>query len=188
MPSDLSAIDFAAARTAMIESQLRPQGISDPQIIAAFQSVPREVYVAQDAQALAYGDRGVPGAQGTMLMPPAALAQLIQALEPVAGERALVVESGDSYAAAVLEAMGVEISSSEGHVDIILIDGAVGHVPERLTDRLRDGGRIAAAVREDGVTRLMLGRKSGGSIGFTSIGDAFVPPLAGFEQPQAFVF
>jgi protein-L-isoaspartate(D-aspartate) O-methyltransferase len=39
--------DFAAARRAMIDSQLRPQGVSDPAVLAAMASVPREEYVPE---------------------------------------------------------------------------------------------------------------------------------------------
>jgi protein-L-isoaspartate(D-aspartate) O-methyltransferase len=188
MSSDLSVTDFAAAREAMVDSQLRPMGIADPRVIAAFRSVPREDYVAADAKALAYGDRGAVGKHGGMLMAPAALAQLVQALEPVPGQRALVVGGGDEYAAAILDAMGVDTSGDDGPADMILVDGAINHLPATLTGRLREGGRLAAALRSDGVTRLVLGRKSGGTIGLSTIGDAFVPALTGFEQPQEFVF
>ena len=40
--------DFAAARRAMIDSQLRPQGVSDPAVLAAMGSVPREQFRARE--------------------------------------------------------------------------------------------------------------------------------------------
>jgi protein-L-isoaspartate(D-aspartate) O-methyltransferase len=34
--------------------------------------------------------------------------------------------------------------------DLILIDGAVEHIPQALIDRLAEGGRLAAGLRESG--------------------------------------
>ena len=39
--------DFAAAREAMVESQLRPQGVTDPAVLEAMRRIPREDYVPQ---------------------------------------------------------------------------------------------------------------------------------------------
>ena len=61
-------------------------------------------------------------------------------------------------------------------------------VPERLIEQLADGGQLGGALVERGVTRLIVGRKSGGSFGYLSIGDSAVPLLRGFERAEAFVF
>lgn len=191
----MSPTDFAAARQAMIDSQLRPQGVTDPLVIAAMGSVERERFVPEDARALAYADRPVPLGAGRALPAPSTLGILLDAVRPVAGERALIVGSDDGYAAAVLGAIGVRpvpasarAGSEEGSVDIVLIDGAVDHIPEAIVERLADGGRLAAALIDGGVTRLILGRKSGTAFGYRVIGDADVPVLPGFTRPPAFVF
>ena len=72
--------------------------------------------------------------------------------------------------------------------DLILIDGAVEHVPDAIVDQLADGGRIAAGILEDGVARLSIGRKAGESIGFVAVSDAATAILPGFEKPRAFSF
>ena len=178
----------------MVESQLRPQGIADPVVVEAFASVPRERFVPHESLPLAYSDRSVKLGEGRFLMAPAALALLIQALEPRAGERALVV-GGSGYSAEVLRAMGVDAADADpgagkqgGQFDIILIDGAIEEVPEAIIDQLAVGGRLATAIIDRGVTRLTVGTKSAGGFGLRSIGDAAVPPLPGFERRQAFVF
>src|SRR5437868_5393274 len=99
--------DFAAARRAMIDNQLRPEGVTDPAVLAAMASVPREQFVPEAMRALAYSDRPLGLGNGQALMPPAALARLLTEIEPRAGERALVVGSGNHYAAKVLEALGL---------------------------------------------------------------------------------
>lgn len=37
-------MDFKAARRAMVDSQLRPQAVTDPLVIAAMATVPREQF------------------------------------------------------------------------------------------------------------------------------------------------
>jgi protein-L-isoaspartate(D-aspartate) O-methyltransferase len=72
--------------------------------------------------------------------------------------------------------------------DLILIDGAVEIVPEALIEQLVDGGRLAAAMIEDGVTRLSIGRKAGDGFGMIAFADAAAAILPGFEKPRTFTF
>jgi protein-L-isoaspartate(D-aspartate) O-methyltransferase len=187
--------DFAAARRAMIDSQLRPQGVSDPAVLAAMAAVPREEFVPEAVRAIAYSDRPIDLGQGKAMMPPSALASLVSALEPRPGERALVVGSGNAYAARVLEAIGLDVdladtadSAAKAFYDLILIDGAVGEVPAGLAAALVPNGRLATGVDDDGVTRLAIGRVSGGVLGLRRYADSEVPVLPGFSRPRAFTF
>ena len=72
--------------------------------------------------------------------------------------------------------------------DLILVDGAVETVPKALIDQLAEGGRLAAALIEDGVTRLCVGRKAGDGFGMHAFSDAAAAILPGFEKPRAFTF
>jgi len=72
--------------------------------------------------------------------------------------------------------------------DLILIDGAVEHVPQAIIDQLADGGRLAAALIDEGVSRLCIGRKAGGGFGMTAFADAAAAILPGFEKPRTFTF
>lgn len=187
--------DFAAARRAMIDSQLRPQGVTDPAVLAAMAAVPREEFVPEAVRSLAYSDRPIDLGNGKALMPPAALAQLVSELRPRAGERALVVGSGNGYAAKVLEALGLDVEQAEGHhsagkaiYDLILIDGAVEDIPAGLVARLAPEGRMGAAIADNGVTRLAIGRVAGGVLGLRRFADAEVPLLPGFTRPRTFTF
>lgn len=208
--------DFAAARLAMVESQLKPLGVTDPAVLAAMSAIAREDFVPGNVRALAYVDRAVPLGEGRFLAAPAVLGQLLTQMMPHRGGRALVVGAGSGYSAAVIEAMGLGVVALEcstelaararengiavvegrleaGHkkgapYDLILIDGAVEKVPEALVDQLADGGRLGSGLVERGVTRLIVGRKSGDAFGFLSIGDAGVPLLPGFARARAFTF
>jgi protein-L-isoaspartate(D-aspartate) O-methyltransferase len=187
--------DFAAARRAMIDSQLRPQGVSDPAVLAAMSSVPREEFVPEAVRPLAYSDRPLDLGDGKAMMPPAALGRLVMELEPRAGERVLVVGSGNGYAANVLQALGLEVDTASGTApagksgyDLILIDGAVEEVPESLVSRLAPDGRLGTGISDNGVTRLAIGRRAGNSLGLRRFADVQVPVLTGFTRPRAFTF
>lgn len=72
--------------------------------------------------------------------------------------------------------------------DLILIDGAVEAVPDAIVAQLAQGGRLAAAILDRGVTRLGIGRKAGGGFGFTIFTDAAAAILPGFVRPKTFSF
>ena len=178
----------------MVDSQLRPQGVNDPAVIAAMSSVPREDFVPESQRPLAYSDRSIPLDDGRALPAASVLGQLLTALAPERGERALVVGSGSGYSAAVLSAIGVDVTTSEkaakkDNFDFILIDGAVETIPDSLIAQLRDGGRLGTGiVDKSGITRMATGRKVAGAFGLQTIGDASIPLLPGFERPRAFTF
>ncbi|MEP7130523.1 MAG: protein-L-isoaspartate O-methyltransferase [Sphingomicrobium sp.] len=208
--------DFAAARAAMVESQLRPQGVSDPAVVRAMASIPREEFLPEHSRALAYIDRAVTIGGGRFLVAPAALGQLLTQMMPEPEQRALVVGAGSGYSAAVLAAMDLDVVAVEsspelaakardlgitiieapleaGHrdgapYDRILIDGAVEAIPDVIVGQLADGGYLGTGLLDRGVTRLIVGRKSGGAFGYLSIGDAGVPALPGFTRAKAFTF
>jgi protein-L-isoaspartate(D-aspartate) O-methyltransferase len=208
--------DYSLARRAMVDSQLRPEAVTDRGVLAAMATVERERFVPESAKALAYFDRPLRLAGGRAMMPPAALGRLLSELAPRTGERALVVGSGTGYAAALLEAIGVDtvaLESDEGLAraardagvetvvgdlaagwakdapyDIVLLDGAVEEVPGDLLKQLTENGRLAGAIADRGVTRLVVGRVAGGSLGLRSLADADVAVLPGFSRPRAFNF
>ena len=208
--------DFAAAREAMVENQLRPQGVTDPAVLAAMGRVRRENFLPNHTRPLAYADRSVAIGNGRFLPAPAVLGQLLTQMMPERGQRALVVGAGTGYSAAVLADMGLEVTALESDpgllaaareqgvevveapleggyaagspYDHILIDGAVEFIPDAIVDQLADGGRLGTALVDRGITRLVVGRKAGGAFGYLSIGDAGVPALPGFSRPKAFTF
>jgi protein-L-isoaspartate(D-aspartate) O-methyltransferase len=208
--------DFAAARAAMVESQLRPQGVTDPAVLDAMGTVPREDFLPPDTRPLAYVDRALPMGDKRFLPAPAVLGSLLTQMMPVRGQRALVVGAGTGYSAAVLHAMGLSVTALEssaglvakarergieivegaleagwrkgGPYDQILIDGAVEYLPDAIVDQLAQGGRLGTALVDRGITRLIVGRKAGDAFGYLSLSDAGVPTLPGFTRPKTFTF
>lgn len=72
--------------------------------------------------------------------------------------------------------------------DVLVIDGAVQHVPQALVDQLRPGGRIVAGLDDRGVTRLASGVRSEGGFGLSPFADIDCVVLPGFARPKAFTF
>lgn len=70
----------------------------------------------------------------------------------------------------------------------IVIDGLVDEIPLALVDQLAPDGRIVAAVMNDGVSRLALGRTAGEHIGYQYFADCGACPLPGFEKAKSFKF
>jgi protein-L-isoaspartate(D-aspartate) O-methyltransferase len=94
--------DFALARRNMIDGQLRPNRVTNAQLLAAVSDLPRERFLPDGLQSVAYADDDVPLGGGRYLMEPMVLARLIQALQALPEDRALVVASGRGYGAALL--------------------------------------------------------------------------------------
>ena len=208
--------DHARARESMVDSQLRPQGVDYPPVIEAMAAVPREDFVAADARPLAYIDRSVPMGDGRMMSSATVLGLLLTEAAPQAGERALVVGCGTGYSAAVLERIGLKVTALESSkalaararengidavegpldqgwkkgapYDLVLIDGAIGHIPDAIVAQLTGSGRLATALVDRGVPRLAIGRRAGDGFGLYTIADSGAAALPGFSKPKSFTF
>jgi protein-L-isoaspartate(D-aspartate) O-methyltransferase len=208
--------DFAAARLAMVESQLRPQGVTDPRVLSAMRTVAREDFVPAEARAMAYADRAVPLGDGRSLAAPSVLGQLLTEMMPEPGMRALVVGAATGYSAAVLAAIGLDvlglestphlaararelgIDVAEGPLEegwkskapyhLILIVGAVEFIPETIISQLTDHGRLGTALIDRGICRLAIGRRAGKGFGLQTMADSGAAALPGFKKPRTFTF
>lgn len=91
-------------RSARMVLAMRRQGILDPHILSAFESVDRSVFIDHSLDRLVFEDCSVPIACGQSIPAPSLIAQLIAALElDHAGIREiLVVGAGSGYSCALL--------------------------------------------------------------------------------------
>jgi protein-L-isoaspartate(D-aspartate) O-methyltransferase len=71
---------------------------------------------------------------------------------------------------------------------LILIDGAVEHIPEAIIAQLTDHGRLGTALIDRGVCRLAVGRRAGNGFGLHTMADAGAAALPGFAKPRSFTF
>jgi protein-L-isoaspartate(D-aspartate) O-methyltransferase len=75
-----------------------------------------------------------------------------------------------------------------GPYDVILIDGAVMEIPAALEAQLKDGGRLVAVVRREGVGRATVVTRAGNAFSRREAFDAMTPVLPEFTSAPKFVF
>lgn len=97
--------DFAVAKANMIESQIRPSGVTKASIIDAIAAVPRERFVPRSRQSVAYVGGEVEVAPGRCLLDPTVFARMIAAAEIQAPDLVLDVGCATGYSTAVLAAL-----------------------------------------------------------------------------------
>lgn len=93
---------FADARQNMVDNQLRPNKVTDPNILAAMAELPRERFVPKVKQGTAYVDEDIEVAPGRFLMEPVVLARLLQALDLTSETTVLNIGCATGYDAALL--------------------------------------------------------------------------------------
>ena len=192
------APDFTAARRHMIESQLRTSGINDAWVLDRMAAIPREDYVPEAARASAYVDRTVPLGAGAFLAPPLAQGQILTHAKPRADERTLLIGPATAYLAALIlplvgelrEATPDEVLSGDvdGAFDLVIVDGAIEHVPAQLAATLAPSGRLVTGVVSRGVPRLAIGRHSGADVSLMTLVESQLPRLPAFDRPQSWTF
>jgi protein-L-isoaspartate(D-aspartate) O-methyltransferase len=167
--------DFVAARTHMIESQLRPNKVTDERVLEAFARIRRELFVPEQMRPIAYIDEDIPVGHGRYLMEPMVAARLIQASSPRRTDNAMVVGAGTGYEAAVLSLLTRAVVALESEEELArraraalveehiasvsVVEGALshGHRPRAPYDVILFAGAvaelpsdIAAQLAEDG--------------------------------------
>ena len=121
----------------------------------------------------------------------AVVARLAGSVVAVEEDARLVAKARENLAGTsvqIVEAPLTEGYAAGGPYDFILIDGAVEFVPDAIVAQMVDGGRIAAALLENGVSRIAIGRRAGDGFGLAAISDSASTVLPGFVRPRAFTF
>jgi protein-L-isoaspartate(D-aspartate) O-methyltransferase len=141
-------VDYAAVRLNMVESQLRPNKVTDEAVLAAFLAVPRERFVPAGLRGAAYIDDALPLGGGRYLMPPMVLARLLQLARIGPDDTVLEIGCATGYGTAVLARLTRSVVAVEG-------DRALA---AQATARLRELGLGNAAVVEAPPTQGYPGR------------------------------
>ncbi|HVL19562.1 MAG TPA: rRNA adenine N-6-methyltransferase family protein [Amaricoccus sp.] len=105
--------DFAAAREAMVDRQVRPADVTLYPIIAAMLVVPREDYVPEALAPVAYLGEHVPLGGGRVVLDPRVFAKLLDALNVGPEDLVLDVGCGLGYSTAVLAEMAEAVVAVE---------------------------------------------------------------------------
>jgi protein-L-isoaspartate(D-aspartate) O-methyltransferase len=110
---NVQTFDSAAARQALVDSQVRVNDVTDKHIQAAYRRVPREAFAPAGLGAAAYSETDIETGPGRWLWRARDSAKLLQGLEPQAGQSALVIGGGLGYIAAILTEIGLKVTALE---------------------------------------------------------------------------
>jgi protein-L-isoaspartate(D-aspartate) O-methyltransferase len=111
--------DFERQRLAMVESQVRPNNVTDRRLLVALRGLPRESFVPPALRALAYMDGSIEvfpsidGAPARFLLAPMVLARLVQLCSIEPSDRVLDVGCATGYSTAVLARLGHSVIGLE---------------------------------------------------------------------------
>jgi protein-L-isoaspartate(D-aspartate) O-methyltransferase len=157
----LIADPFRAARLLL---HLRQEGVTDPRVLTAMETIDRAAFVDDPELApLAFEDALLPIPCGQVILRPAATGHLLQALSlPEDGSaRVLLVGFGSGYSAALLASLSTEVCALErygqlvregqarlerlgiGNVTVRQEDGLMGWPEPRLFDRILLAGSVS---------------------------------------------
>lgn len=196
--AELTANSHAAARHAMIVSQLRTSGVNEPWVLAAMARVPREEFVPAAMRDAAYIDRAIPLDGGRFLASPLVHARTLAEAAPKPSDKALLIGDAAGYLAALLRPLvgslevvdpaAVATLSGPGDYSLVVIDGAIEVLPDVLGAQLAEGGRIVTGLIVRGVARLATGCKAAGSVSLLPLAELGIPALPEFAAPKRWSF
>lgn len=103
--------DYAAQRTNMVESQLRPNQITDEAVLTAMEELPREIFVPAALADVSYIDEDLTIAPGRTMLEPMVQARLAQSAGIKPGDKVLEIACGTGYGTALLAKLGAKVTA-----------------------------------------------------------------------------
>jgi protein-L-isoaspartate(D-aspartate) O-methyltransferase len=102
----------------MVETQIRPRGVSDPAVLQAMERVPRHVFVPPEYVHQAYADYPLPIGRGQTISQPYIVALMTEMLHLSPESSVLEVGTGCGYQAAVLAEIARQVYTVEIIADL----------------------------------------------------------------------
>ncbi len=222
-------VDMAQARSAMVESQIRPNRVTDRRLLAAMGTIERERFLPPSKRTFAYIDEDIPlsadnvAANTRFLMEPMPFARMVQAAEISADDVVLDIACGTGYSTAILACLAssvVAIESdqaladaatrtleeldvdnaavvtgalNEGYAeeapyDVIVLNGAVEHIPDTLCRQLKAHGRIVGVLGTGPAGEIKVWTRRDDRLTHRTVFNAAIKPLPGFARAPGFRF
>ena len=213
--------DYAARRTTMVDTQVRPCDVTKFPVIEAMLRVERELFVPRDKREAAYIGENVDLGGSRVVLDPRTLGKMLDFLNIQNDELVLDIGVGLGYSSALISRLSEAVVAVEddpdriseaeetlgrvgadnvvlhngaladgaaqhGPYDVIILQGAVEHIPDEILGQLKDGGRIACIFNKDALGIVKIGHKLNGKVNWRFAFNAAAPVLAGFERPKAF--
>lgn len=109
------------ARQQMISQQLRCWSVLDEQVLHTMAAVPRELFVPDDYQALAFADTSIMLDGGLNILAPKLEGRLLQALALKSSDQLLVIGSGNGYLLACASKLARQVHCIETNPEIAAV-------------------------------------------------------------------
>ncbi|NOU25496.1 MAG: protein-L-isoaspartate O-methyltransferase [Methylotenera sp.] len=140
------------ARFNMIEQQIRTWEVLDPVVLALLDEVPRENFVAESQQGLAFADVELPIGHDQTMLSPKIEGRILQALSIKKTDKVLVIGTGSGYLTALIAKLAAHVHAVEiipelsslantrlqqhhiNNVSLHIADGANGYAAEAPYD------------------------------------------------------
>lgn len=219
-------MNYAAARTHMVDSQIYTSGVISPALLEAFKTIPRENFVPEALKNVAYKDEEITLGDNRFLLEPMTFSKMLQAVDLKPDDVVLDIGAATGYSSAILSSLVstvVALEENEDYLvkansvwsnldlcnivaqngsltggyaekapfDLILINGAVDHVPQNLLDQLAPNGRMITIIKEGGQTignATLIQNLGENQFSSYNLFNAGCPYLPGFEPKPAFSF
>ena len=151
---------FVTLRKAMVDSQIRPNKVIDDQVIEAFSTVPRELFVNRNMQEMAYIDEDIHLSGGRFIIEAMVMARMVQALKLTPSDNVMCIGAGNGYGAAILSSLAASVIAVETRTQMVekaqqivagLDIGNVAVVKSRLQDGYPSEAPYQGIIIEGGV-------------------------------------
>lgn len=120
--------DFAARRTMMVDTQVRPNDVTKFPVIEAMLAIPREEFVPASRRPVAYSGENLELGDGRVLLEPRTLAKMVDMLDIQPTDLVLDIGCGYGYSAAVIARMAEAVVGIEENEEM------AGEAERRLAD------------------------------------------------------
>jgi len=114
-------LDLAAAREQMITQQVRTWNVLDARVLEALRSVPREQFVPDGYQDLAFADSNLPLPHQQVMFAPKIEGKILQYMNIQHTDEVLVIGAGSGYLAACVGRLASKVRVLEFYPDLVTV-------------------------------------------------------------------
>jgi protein-L-isoaspartate(D-aspartate) O-methyltransferase len=155
LPGTILMSDFKSARETMVDSQIRPNAVTNVALLKALLDTPREAFVPPSQRNLAYMDGALrieaarDGQPARYLLPPMVFAKLAQLAAVKDTDKVLDIGPGTGYSTALLARLGREVIGLESDAGLAaLAQDAL--VAQGIGNARIITGQLASGASENG--------------------------------------
>ena len=114
-----SKMDYALARKTMVDTQVRPNNVTEARLIHALGAAPREVFAPSGKAALAYSELEIETSPGRWLLTPRDFSKLIAVAEIQPTDAVLDIACGSGYSTAVAAQLAETVVGLDADADVV---------------------------------------------------------------------